>query len=59
MEACARGAELSLSVNGKELLKVRDDTFAYGMFGCGSLSMGRTEFGSFRIRTGHYMGWGG
>lgn len=59
VEACARGAELSLSVNGKELLKVRDDTFAYGMFGCGSLSMGRTEFGSFRIRTGHYMGWGG
>lgn len=52
MEARAVGTELSLSVNGKRVLAVEDDRFSCGMFGCGSLTMGRTEFGSFWIRTG-------
>lgn len=41
---------VTLSVNGKLLLTAQDDSFAYGMFGCGSTQMGRTSFGDFTFR---------
>lgn len=45
----AVGNELTLLVDGEEVLKVRDDTFSYGMYGCGSRLMGRTLFGDFSV----------
>ena len=51
MEAQAFGERISLFINGKKLLEVRDESFTYGMYGCGSLSMGRTLFGDFEIVT--------
>lgn len=47
----ASGEQIRLFINGKELLKVQDSTFTYGMYGCGSLTMGRTLFGDFEIKT--------
>lgn len=40
-----QGEQISLSVDGQICLSVRDSAFAYGMFGCGSASRGRTCFG--------------
>lgn len=51
MTAKACGARIALSVNGRTLLEIQDESFAYGMYGCGSLRMGRTLFGDFEIRT--------
>lgn len=45
----ATGDRLTLSVDGQPLLDCRDDSFAYGMIGCGSLRMGRTAFGNFIV----------
>lgn len=39
--------EIILEIDGKELLRVQDDSFAYGMFGCGSAETGRTSFEDF------------
>lgn len=41
--------EITLFVDGRPLLGTCDDSFSYGMYGCGSNSMGRTEFGDFII----------
>lgn len=46
----ALGEELVLTINGREILRARDGSFAYGMYGCGSAGMGRTYFGDFRIQ---------
>lgn len=45
----AEGNCLTLSVDGKAVLTAQDSDFAYGMYGCGSLTMGRTLFGNFAI----------
>lgn len=47
LEVSCIGNQISLSINGLQLLKVTDDTFHHGMFGCGSCTMGRTSFGNF------------
>lgn len=49
MTLSACGAELTLSVDGTEILRTGDKTFRYGMFGCGSRTMGRTLFGDFSV----------
>lgn len=38
---------ITLVIDGKEILAVLDTSFSHGMFGCGSLAMGRTTFGEF------------
>lgn len=45
----ARGNEITLFLDGEPLLTAQDSSFAYGMYGCGSLTMGRTLFSSFSI----------
>lgn len=45
----AHGNELILSINGEEVLRAEDEDFAYGMYGCGSRTMGRTAFGDFFV----------
>ena len=44
------GSSLSLVVDGSTLLTTEDGAFDHGMFGCGSLAMGRTYFGDFGFR---------
>lgn len=41
--------EITLFVDGRPLLGAYDDSFLYGMYGCGSISMGRTAYGDFLI----------
>lgn len=41
------GSGLTLSIDGRVVLEAQDDAFAYGMYGCGSLTVGRTLFGDF------------
>ena len=48
--AAAEGNRISLLIDDREVLCVEDGQYAYGMFGCGSLSMGRTFFGDFTVR---------
>lgn len=45
----AEGSRISLWIDGKSVLEAEDDSFCYGMYGCGSLTMGRTLFGDFLI----------
>lgn len=49
IEIKAEGSRITLIIDGKEILSAQDDSFSYGMFGCGSLSMGRTVFGGFQF----------
>ncbi len=49
MSLQARGRMITLFIDGKEILCADDETFAYGMFGCGSRTMGRTLFGDFTV----------
>lgn len=51
VQAQAKGSNIILCIEGKEVLRVQDDSFAYGMFGCGALQMGRTLFGDFAVET--------
>ena len=46
----AVGDTITLLVDGKEMLSAKDDSYEYGMFGCGSLSIGRTAFGDFTVK---------
>lgn len=46
-EAC--GKTLSLSVDGRNVLKAEDGTFDSGMAGCGALRAARTLYGEFRV----------
>lgn len=48
----AQGDVLSLSINGKMLLSVKDGEYAYGMAGYALYGMGRTTFGSLSIQEG-------
>ncbi len=41
--------EITLFVDGRPLLGAYDDSFLYGMYGCGSISMGRTAYGDLLI----------
>lgn len=45
----AVGDWITLSIDDKKVLDIKDDSFRYGMFGCGSIGMGRTLFGDFEI----------
>lgn len=45
-----KGNHICLQVDGVEYLQAEDDSFAYGMYGCGSLETGRTAFGNFAYR---------
>ena len=45
----AVGDCITLSIDDKKILDIKDDSFRYGMFGCGSIGMGRTLFGDFEI----------
>lgn len=49
MVVSAKGSTISLSIDGNQVLSVEDEAFAYGMYGCGSLTMGRTFYGDFKI----------
>lgn len=49
IELKAQSDRISLLIDGKELLAVDDGAFVYGMYGCGSLSIGRTLFGDFAV----------
>lgn len=44
------GNTLSLWIDGTQLLSCTDDSFTYGMYGCGGLDIGRTSFGNFTIK---------
>ena len=50
MELACQGNTITLSVDGEVMLTAEDDSFAYGMFGCGSTNLGRTSFGNFSFR---------
>lgn len=45
---------IALWIDGQKMLEVKDQDFAYGMFGCGSMSMGRTMFGDFNVEGGRH-----
>lgn len=47
MEFQCKGRRLMLLVNGVMLLEAEEESFAYGMFGCGSIAAGRTSFADF------------
>lgn len=49
MVLSALGNTITLSIDGKQVLSVEDASFAYGMYGCGSLTMGRTFYGDFKV----------
>lgn len=40
---------ITFYVNEEKLLDFEDNEFTYGMFACGSLDMGRTLFGKFKV----------
>lgn len=50
LEVKAEGNQISLDIDGKRIVFVQDDTYAYGMFGCGSLKAGRRSFGDFKVK---------
>jgi len=50
LELRCEGSRITLCVDGEEKLTVEDDSFSYGMFGCGSTDAGRTSFGNFTFR---------
>lgn len=43
----AQGSHIRFFVNGELLLEAEDSAFDHGMYGCGALEIGRTDFGSF------------
>lgn len=45
----AKGEDIELFIDGQPIIEIKDADYQYGMFGCGSLSMGRTIFGNFEI----------
>lgn len=47
MELRCEGDRLTCFVDGQQILEAEDDSFVYGMFGCGSLKAGRTSFDRF------------
>lgn len=47
LELCCQGNRLTFLVDGHKVLETEDDSFSYGMFGCGSLKAGRTSFADF------------
>ena len=51
MKVKVQEKELILFIDGKEVLRAEDDQYSHGMYGCGSLTMGRTRFGDFWVET--------
>ncbi len=49
LELEVKGSTISLTVDSRKLLTVEDDSFSYGMYGCGSITIGRTLFGDFKV----------
>ena len=49
------GDRLALLVDGKEVLEAEDAAYTHGMFGCGSISAGRTDFGDFGRSEGAHV----
>lgn len=49
LELEVKGGTISLTVDSRKLLTVEDDSFSYGMYGCGSITIGRTLFGDFKV----------
>ena len=47
MQMECRGGHIIFSVDGVKVLEAEDDSFSYGMFGCGSVKTGRTSFADF------------
>ena len=47
LELCCQGNKLTFLIDGQKVLEAVDDSFSYGMFGCGSLKTGRTSFADF------------
>lgn len=45
----SKGESIELLIDGEKIIEVKDYDYKYGMFGCGSLSMGRTIFGNFEV----------
>ncbi len=45
--ASVDGNEISFIVDGEEIISTFDDSFKYGMYGCGGEGIGRTFFGNF------------
>ncbi len=45
------GKEIVLYIDGMEILRAEDGDYAYGMYGCGARTGGRTHFGDFRIHS--------
>jgi ADP-ribosylglycohydrolase len=48
----ANGSRITLHIDGQEILSADDNAYTYGMFGCGSLDIGRTAFGDFTFKDG-------
>ncbi|MFV0350742.1 MAG: ADP-ribosylglycohydrolase family protein, partial [Oscillospiraceae bacterium] len=44
-----KGSSIQCSINGTVLAEVQDDTYEYGMFGCGALGIGRAYYGDFAV----------
>ncbi len=49
MKLTAQGNQISLSIDNAVLLSTQDDSFGYGMYGCGQDAPGQTRFGNFQI----------
>lgn len=47
LECC--GSRIKLIIDGSVVLTAQDNAFGYGMFGCGSCTMGRTSYGDFEF----------
>ncbi|MBQ8850822.1 MAG: ADP-ribosylglycohydrolase family protein [Oscillibacter sp.] len=50
LDFTARGDALTLSVDGGQVLEVRDGTYTSGMWGLGAHTMGRSYFGGLRVK---------
>ena len=50
LEIACEDSRITLSIDGKAIMTVTDDSFLSGMFGFGSLSMGRTQFGDIEFQ---------
>lgn len=50
IELEAVGDRLTLTIDGEAVLSVRDSSYTSGMYGLGSLAMGRTAFADYRVK---------
>ncbi|SFG43247.1 ADP-ribosylglycohydrolase family protein [Oribacterium sp. WCC10] len=45
-----QGKKISMFINDEKVLEAENDLYDHGMFGCGSLELGRTSFNDFRFK---------